>query len=429
MVIPQARTSARRRAPGSLFVTLSRKVPDMPAAADGLVDTKVAVGLLMRLLAVEGVTGHEAAVGREVVAALGEAGVPRRAMRFDTANRRIPLPTETGNLIVTLPGTRPGPRLLFSTHLDTVPLCAGAVPVLGKDRITPKGDTALGADNRTGCAVLVTLAATLLRHGLPHPPLTLLFTVREESGLFGARFLEPADLGGPALGFNVDGRLPSELCVGAVGAERWDVEIVGKASHAGVHPEKGVSATMVAALALAEVHAGGWFGKVKKAGREGTSNIGSVAGRSGRSAGEATNVVTDYVHIKGEARSHDPRFYKEIVKAYAAAFRRAAGRVTDDKGRGAKVRFRSRLDYFPFRLKPAAAVVRHAEAAARAVGLTPSLRVGNGGLDANWLVRHKIPTVTFGAGQNHIHTTDEYADLRQFEDACRLAVALAASEG
>jgi tripeptide aminopeptidase len=398
------------------------------AATDKYLDTKAAVAYLMRFLAVEGVTGHEKAIGREVALALAEAGVSRRAIRFDTARERIPLPTETGNMIVTLPGTRPGPRLLFSTHLDTVPLCAGAVPVRRKDRITPKDDTALGGDNRTGCAVLVALAATLLRHDLPHPPLTLLFTVREESGLFGARYLEPADLGGPVMGFNVDGRCAAELCVGAVGAERWEVDIVGKASHAGVHPEKGISATMVAALALAEVKAGGWFGKVKKGNQQGTSNVGPFGGRDGRAAGEASNVVTDFVHIKGEARSHDKSFFKEIARAYEAAFHHAAAEVLDDTGQGAKVRFRSRLDYYPFRLRPDSAVVRHAEAAARAAGLTPSLRIGNGGLDANWLVRHGIPTVTFGAGQNNIHTIDEFVDLKLFEEGCRMALALATIE-
>src|SRR5262245_43187535 len=203
-------------------------------------DEPAAVARLLRFLAVEGVTGQEKAIGQEVAKALAEAGVPRRAVRFDRAHEQIPLPTQTGNLIATLPGTRPGPRLLFSTHLDTVPLGAGAVPVKKKDRIEPLGATALGGDNRTGCAVLVTLAATLLARRPAYPPLTLLFTVREESGLFGARYLDPKALGGPALGFNVDGRLASEITVGAVGAERWEAEITGKASHAGVHPERGV---------------------------------------------------------------------------------------------------------------------------------------------------------------------------------------------
>ncbi len=389
-------------------------------------DAARAVARLMRFLAVEGVTGQEKAIAAEVVKALREAGVPAKAIRYDDAHQRIPLPTQTGNLLVTLPGTRVGPRLLFMTHLDTVPLCAGAVPVrVSKDRINAKGATALGGDNRTGVAALVTLAATLLEHQLPHPPLTLLFTVREESGLYGARHVNPADLGGVVMGFNIDGGNPHELTVGAVGAERWEVEITGKAAHAGVHPEQGISATLVAALALAEVRAGGWFGKVRQGAREGTSNVGVFAGRDGHSAGNATNVVTDYVYVRGESRSHDQRFFKEITRAYAAAFKNAATKVLDDRGRKAKVKFSSRLDYYPFRLKEAAPVVQHAEAAAVSLGLEPRLRVGNGGLDANWLVRHGIPTVTFGAGQNSIHTVREWVDVPKFLDGCRLALAIA----
>jgi tripeptide aminopeptidase len=392
-------------------------------------DEPAALDRLLRFLAVEGLTGQERAIAREVARELESVGVPRRAIRHDTAHERIPVPTQTGNLLVTLPGTRPGARLLFATHLDTVPLCAGVVPVrASKDRIASQGTTALGGDNRTGVACLVTLAATLLKHKLPHPPLTLLFTVREESGLYGARHLDPADLGGSVMGFNVDGRSPSDLTVGAVGAERWEVEITGRASHAGVHPEQGISATMVAALALAEVRRGGWFGKVHQADGDGTSNVGRFAGRDGKCAGEATNVVTDYVHIHGESRSHDARFAKAITRAYRAAFASAAEQVRDDRGRKAKVKFTGRLDYHPFRLKEDTPVVRHAKAAALSAGMQPSLRVGNGGLDANWLVRHGIPTVTFGAGQNNIHTIEEYVDLPLFLAGCRMALAIATIE-
>src|SRR5438309_1969926 len=137
------------------------------ATTDLSIDGEGAIARLMRFLAIEGVTGHERAIGAEVEKALRKAGVPASAIRFDSANERVPMPTETGNLIVRLPGTRPdAPRLLFSTHLDTVPLCAGAVPVRAKNRITANGDTALGGDNRTGVACLVTLAATLLERKL-----------------------------------------------------------------------------------------------------------------------------------------------------------------------------------------------------------------------------------------------------------------------
>ncbi|MFL5162385.1 MAG: M20/M25/M40 family metallo-hydrolase, partial [Microvirga sp.] len=242
------------------------------------IDVAAAEDHLMRFLSVEGVTGQEAAIAAAVSDALQKAGVPASAIRFDEVNKRIPVPTETGNLIVDLPGTRPGPRLLFSTHLDTVPLCAGAKPRREGDRIVSDGTTALGGDNRTGCAILVVLAETLLKHNLPHPPITLLFTVREESGLHGARELDPADLGGAVMCINVDGQDPNDLIVGAVGQENWDVEIRGKASHAGVAPERGISATLVGAVALAEAKREGWFGKVAKPDGRGTSNVGIFGG-------------------------------------------------------------------------------------------------------------------------------------------------------
>ena len=400
-----------------------------PASPAYEVDHAAALDRLLRFLSVPGITGQEAAIGAEIVAALVEAGVPKDAITYDDANTRIPEPTQTGNLIVKLPGTskKAARPLLFMTHMDTVPLCAGAKPKVQGRRVINEyeGTTALGGDNRTGCAVLVTLAAELIRQKLSHPPLTLLFTVREESGLFGAKHLSPAELGDPVMGFNVDGKSAGDVIIGAIGADRWTVDIHGKASHAGVAPEKGISATMVLALAMAQVYAGGWWGKVKKDGKEGTSNIGPVGTLDGRSAGDATNVVTDFVHVKGESRSHDAKFVRQISAAYKAAFTAAAAKVKDHQGRSGKVKFTSRLDYLPFRLKEDAPVAKKAAKAVRAIGREPNLRVTNGGLDANWMVKHGIPTVTFGAGQNEIHTVKEFVDLSEFESGCRLAVALA----
>jgi tripeptide aminopeptidase len=390
-----------------------------------LFDPERAVKRLMEFLSVEGITGQEKAIAQAIKQSLVNVGVPLRAIRFDRANEEIPLPTQTGNLIVTLPGTLPGPRRLLIAHMDTVPLCAGARPVRRGSRIVAAGKTALSGDDRTGVACLVNMIATLFEKNLSHGPLTVLFTVREESGLWGARYVKPADLGHPAEAFNVDGGSASEMTVGAVGAERWSVEIRGRAAHAGVHPEQGISATMVGSLALAQVQKAGWFGKIRLDGRDGTSNVGSFGGESCASAGVATNVVTDYVAIQGESRSHDIRFVRKITKAYQEAFRKAAGQLPNDKGAQAKVRFRIRRDYYPFRLKENTPVVQHARSAAASLGMKPGLRVTNGGLDANWMVRHGIPTVTFGAGQNNIHTVDEFVDIEEFIRGCDLALALA----
>ncbi|MBB3021505.1 tripeptide aminopeptidase [Microvirga lupini] len=391
-------------------------------------DVAAAEDHLMRFLSVEGVTGQEAAIAAAVSDALRKAGVPASAIRFDDAHKRIPVPTETGNLIVDLPGTRPGPRLLFSTHLDTVPLCAGAKPRRDGDRIVGDGTTALGGDDRTGCAVLVILAETLLKHDLPHPPITLLFTVREESGLHGARELDPADLGGALMCINVDGQDPNDLIVGAVGQENWEVEIVGKASHSGVAPEKGISATLVGAVALAEAQREGWFGKVVKAGDRGTSNVGIFGGKDGKAAGDATNVVTDYVYIKGEARSPTLAFATAIAKGFEQAFQKARNEVKDHEGEIAAVTFTHKPSYPPFNLDETTPVVRRATKAMTMLGLEPNYVFSNGGLDANWLDKHGVPTVTIGAGQAEIHTVKEYVNLPEFAMGCRLALLLSTIE-
>ncbi len=392
------------------------------------VDTKAALSRLMRFLAIDGITGQEAAIGRDIAAALKEVGVPARSIYLDDANTRIPVPTQTGNLIVHLPGRgaqHNQPPIMFMTHMDTVPLCAGAKPAIKGRKIVNTVKTALGGDNRTGCAVLVTLAAELAKQKLDHPPITLLFCVREESGLWGARFVDPKDLGNPVMAFNYDGGSASNVVVGAVGADRWEVEIFGRASHAGVAPERGISSTMILALALAEVKKGGWFGKVVKGKKQGTSNVGPVTGGEGRPAGDATNVVTDYVHVRGECRSHDDKFFKEITKAYKAAFEKAAKAVKSSEGKTGRVTFKAQTDYYPFRQKDTLPVVKRAVAAVTANGGKPNIRAANGGLDANWMVRHGIPTATFGAGQNEPHTIDEWVNLDDFEQACTLALRLA----
>ena len=392
------------------------------------VDTKAALKRLMRFLAIGGITGEEKAIGLDIAAALKELGVPARAIRLDDANTRIPLPTQTGNLIVDIPGRgtmHNQPRLMFMTHMDTVPLCAGAKPKVQGRKIVNTVKTALGGDNRTGCAVLVTLVAELARQKLDHPPLTLLFCVREESGLWGARHADLEALGSPLMAFNYDGGSANNVVVGAVGADRWEVEIFGRASHAGGAPERGISSTMILGLALAEVQAGGWFGKVVKGDKQGTSNVGPVTGGEGRPAGDATNVVTDYVHARGESRSHDPKFFKAITAAYKAAFEKAAKAVTNSEGKSGRIKFHVRTDYHPFRIKDSLPVVKRAIAAVTENGGTPNVRTTNGGLDANWMVRHGIPTVTFGAGQNEAHTVDEWINLDEFERGCALALRLA----
>jgi tripeptide aminopeptidase len=379
-----------------------------------------AESLVLELLAMPGVSGQEGEVVRFIAQRLRQAGAPAEAIRFDRPPHSSPIRGEAGNLVLRLPGSKPGKRRLLLAHVDTVPLCRGARPVRRGRHIVPADKrTGLGADDRSGTAVLLSVALEILRHKTPHPPLSFLWTVQEEVGLYGARYARLGLLGRPHLAFNFDGGAADKVTIGATGGYRMRIRVSGVASHAGVVPEKGVSAIAIAALAIAQLHREGWHGRVEKDGRQGTSNVGIIHG------GEATNVVTPDVEVRAEARSHDPAFRRKIVHAIEQAFRQAAQSVRNVEGRRGRVRIDGALDYESFRLRDDEPCVDAAQAAVRRCDANPVRAISDGGLDANWLAARGIPTVTLGCGQENGHTVSERLDLTEFRRACRIALCLA----
>lgn len=383
-------------------------------------DLQRAVELVQQLMPISGRSGQESAVAKFVRRELLRSGAEPAAIQTDSAHHSTPDGGQTGNLVFTLPGSFRGPRRMLSAHLDTVPICVGSRPVRQGDLIrSANPDTGLGADDRAGTAVILTAALEILRRRLPHPPLTFCWFVQEETGLHGSRCLTKRLLRKPAVAFNWDGGSPAKLTIGATGGYRLSVDVRGLASHAGNAPELGVSAIAIAAMAIADLHRGGWHGDVRKGRQRGTSNVGVIQG------GEATNVVTDHVRIRAEARSHQPRFRQRIVAEIDKAFQHAAAEVKNAAGATGSVQIDGRLDYESYRLNDQEACVRLAAEAVRAIGREPELAVTNGGLDANWLVKHGIPTVSLGCGQLNPHMVSEALLVPDFQDACRIALRLA----
>ena len=385
------------------------------------VDPSAAVSRVMELIAIRGGSGSETAVSSYIQRILTLAEISPSSVVIDTANRRSPVGGATGNLIIKLKGTKRGPRRLLMAHMDTVPLAVESEPVRDGNWIRSRsGTTALGADDRAGCAVILTAVLELLKQGIDYPPLTLLFTVQEEIGLCGARHLTVGRLGRPKLCFNWDGRDPADLVIAAVGATNVTVNIDGIASHAGVHPDDGINAAVVASLAVADLQKNGWHGLIVKGNHRGTSNIGSFIG------GGATNVVMPEVVLEIEARSHSLSFRDRIVREFHKAFERAVKRVKDNRGQIANLRVADEMRYNSFRVSANSASVRSAVAAVKAADLVPQRSPCNGGLDANWLTAHGFPTVTLGCGQHQIHTVDERLNIPQYLQACTIAARIAA---
>ena len=384
-----------------------------------MINKNEATSHLLDLLALDGPTGQEANVAAAITEKLISAGCRKSWIKTDHAHKRLGDGFEIGNLIIKLPGTVKAPRILFSAHMDTVPLCKGAEPIIKGNRIYAKGKTGLGADDRSSCAAMVVLAETLLRDKLPHPPITLLFLIAEENGLHGSREVRLADLGNPTMGFNLDGQEPNELIIGAMSAVRWIAEIAGRSSHAGMAPQKGISAGLIAAKAMASIADQGYFGKIAKGNRSGTSNLGTLCG------GEVSNQVMDSCTLTGECRSHSPAFLKQIIKVYKTAFEQAAENVTNDAGKSGQVKFTTLSDYHAFRLKRSEPCVQLAGKAMKKLGMKPNPIVMDAGLDANNLNEKGLPTVTLGTGAHHFHTVDEYVDIKEYHTGCEVLVNIA----
>ena len=382
-----------------------------------------AIRRVLELISISGGSCQEHHVSAWIQKVLKDAGVPASAISIDTAHKKSPAGGTTGNLIVKLKGTKKGPRRLLMAHMDTVPLCAGCQPVREGDWIRPKSkETALGGDNRAGCAVVLTAMLETLAQGLDTPPLTLLFTVQEEIGLRGARFVNAGKLGKPELCFNWDGRDPNSLITGAVGANNLSIRIEGIASHAGAHPQDGVNAAVIASLAIAQLQKSGWHGLVRKGRSRGSSNLGVITG------GDATNVVMPLVKLQAEARSHDNKFRQQIVAAWRDAFETATDCLPNAGGQYGTLTFEEDIRYEPFRIDDNSPCVLAAKAASESVGLKPVAQICDGGLDANWLAVHGFPAVTMGCGQHEIHTVKERLFIPEYLAACKVGLALATGE-
>ncbi|MEM7133253.1 MAG: M20/M25/M40 family metallo-hydrolase [Chloroflexota bacterium] len=388
--------------------------------------TEQAIADLMDLLPIEGPPAKEANVASTIRQKLVSMGIPDGQITHDHAHTQSEYGGEVGNMIVQIQGRTDQPRLMFSTHMDTVPIAVGCQPRLEREENRIVNDAegcALGGDNRLGCAVLLHLTRELLKRHGDHPPITLVFFVQEEVGLVGARGLDLSLLGEPVptMCFNWDGGYAEQFVTAVTGTERFTIDLSGIASHAGSRPADGLSAAVIAAHAIAELDSNGWHGHIDRAEGLGSANVGIVQG------GQGSNVVMPDLNILAEARSHSSTFRQQIVARWKEAFTSAAQRLTNQNGQHGSVAFGPGPAYESFALDENEPTVQRLLSAAQACDMDAKLVSNNGGMDANWIVAHGIPAVTIGAGQRDVHKPDEWIDLVDFDRACRLAVAIADS--
>src|SRR5699024_6238071 len=200
----------------------------------------------------------------------------------------------SGNLICTLKGPdQEANTIYFTSHMDTVVPGQGIKPSIKDGYIVSDGTTILGADDKAGLAAILESIRILQEKELKHGDVQFVITAGEESGLVGAKALEPSYLKAK-YGYAIDSNGEvGDIIVAAPTQAKLFATIKGKTAHAGVAPEKGVSAITLAAKAISKMP----LGRIDE---ETTANIGRFEG------GQQTNIVCDYVEILAEARSLDP---------------------------------------------------------------------------------------------------------------------------
>ncbi|MBO8126399.1 MAG: M20/M25/M40 family metallo-hydrolase [Firmicutes bacterium] len=294
----------------------------------------------------------------------------------------------TGNLHGVLPGE--GEPLLLCAHMDTVRSNRGVEVVLEDGVLKTKGEThILGADDKAGIAAILELLQVLKEQREPHPPIEVLFTIGEEVGLLGAKYLNPADLVSKS-GYVLDSSGP----VGSVVTRSpvhnaFVIKMYGRAAHAGNNPEEGVNAIQIASRIVAGLS----LGRVDE---YTTANIGRITG------GDADNIVPDYAELSGEVRSHEP----ERLLRYKENLQKVVKDVAAIHGGRAEVEF---AESFPaLRLSEDHKVVRVARKAAKQAGLVSALVATGGGSDANILNGKGITCANLGIGAGGEHSPREY---------------------
>jgi len=321
--------------------------------------------------------------------------------------------SDSGNLIIRFNGPKKSEGLFLNCHMDTVQPCVGVRVQRNGDIFSSRGNTILGSDDKSGIAAIVEAIHCLRENSINHPSFDIILTTCEEVGLLGAKSLDPSIIRAK-MGYSLDSTGFGTIIIDAPAANELNINIRGRAAHAGLHPELGISAIKLAAQALVNAPQG-------RIDSESTVNFGTIQG------GTAGNVVPEEVDILGEVRSHSLEKLNRLTDRIRDSFSRAIEEWHDPTGEvGSKplLTFQAKLDYPLMKLNPEDPVVQRIDHAARTIGINLEHKIAGGGSDANILNGYGLPTAIVSTGMNNVHSTEEQVDLRDMVALTELILAL-----
>lgn len=376
---------------------------------------------------------------------------PSTAIQFDMSNLLVEelkgigaqdvTLTDYGTVLATVPGNTDGPTVGFLAHVDTAPQfnAAGVKPRVingynggdisfpdnpdlvlspkdhpyladkeGHDLVTASGLTLLGADDKAGVSIVMTLARHLIEnHDIPHGPIRIAFTPDEEIGR-GVDARLPADLG-VDFAYTLDGSDLGEIIYESFSADRAVVSIKGVSIHPGWAKEKLVNAAHLASKIVQTLPQATMTPETTD-GREGFLHVTDMAG--GSSEMEIKLILRDFER-DGLAAKGD--LLRSVCEAVQASEPRA-DITCEIYPQYRNMRYWLEEDMTPVDL---------ALEACRANGIDPISVPIRGGTDGSRLTEMGVPTPNIFCGMQCVHGPLEWVSVQDMAASLQVCLTLA----
>jgi len=309
--------------------------------------------------------------------------------------------SNTGNLICKVGD---GGDFILTAHMDTARSTLNLKPKILEDKIVSSGNTVLGVDNRAGVSVLLFTLGKIAKEKIPVKDFTVAFTTCEETTLYGSKYI---GLNGKIkYGFIFDsGYRPGNFIYSACGALGFKIKVIGKASHSGIAPEKGINSLIIASRAVTKLP----LGRIDE---ESTMNIGILK------SGSAVNVIPEIAELDGEVRSFDVNKVEKYFNLTLDIFIKEAEQM------GGKIEVDSFWDFKPYTVSENSLVFKETFRVLEKVGLKPTPKISLGGSDANSLNEKGIESVNLGIGAQNPHSNDEFIFIEDLVKSAEIALEL-----
>ncbi len=341
-----------------------------------------------------------------VPATSAKPGVPRMAWcgHVDTATN---LPSAAKPIVhraydgrpITLPDD-PNQKL----DVETTPHLRGAI---GHDIITASGTTLLGADDKSGVAIVMAAARHLLRHPeIPHGVLRLCFNPDEEIGK-GMHKLDLAELGAD-VAYTLDSEEPGEIDFETFSADSAVLEIEGVAAHPGWAKDVMVNALRLAGKFLTALPRD--LAPETTSDREGFVHPLEVIGTADKV--KIWMILRDF-ELDGLAAK------RACVEKVVAGLRQSEPRARFS------LTFQEQYRNMRYWLEKDMRPVDFGREALRRAGLTPISPSVRGGTDGSNLTARGLPTPNLFTGMHGVHSQREWVSLQDMAKGVETLIHLA----